>query len=1140
MRQIYKSAVITLVVLLLCVYAVTPLEEKLRLGKDLRGGVSLVYSVQLDDTDDPKQVLAKTIDVLKRRVDPNGLMEIAMVAQGRDRIEITMPLPGDDVKALKKLFEEELAKLGKAALSESRLDQAMRLPADQRAKALEELSAGSVRRTEKLREAAAAYDDAAAKRAAYQTQADPAVKDAMVGEVASAELRYDQARQAVLDTALSADDVRRVVTSSTRERQILDSETKTMVKLPSPRELAEKGLREAHPDAAEEIDRVIAAYEAYHARRTTLDDPADLIRMLKGSGVLTFRITVKPNSHPEEQRLRDELREVGPRNVKSRDAHWYKLNDIEGWVNSKQDVDRLAADERNAAPFFQQRGYVVEGYGGEYYMLAWDVPGSRLTPADGQWAVAESKPTVDEVGKPAIEFRMSPAGGVLLGAMTSEHVGDQMAVLLDNEVYTAPNLLQGISTNGIIKGDFAQSEIDYIVRVLAGGSLQAKLSPEPISISAVGPELGADNLRMGLKAGLLSVVLVAGFMLVYYFGLGAVAVVSLAVNAVIIMGAMALSKAAFTMPGIAGIILTFGMAVDSNVLVYERMREEMQGGADLKTAVRLGFDKALSSIVDGNVTNLIVCVVLYYTGTPEIRGFAITMGVGVMATLFAALVASRLILNTIVAAGVRKLSMLPMAVPALQRFLEPHVNWMKYRRVFFSIAAVYVGLGLCLVWYQGKNMLDNEFLGGTQVTLQLKDDAATGRPTTMRRPDVQARIKAIAAQAEEGDQLRKLSFAEVIPVDPAGDGVTSDRFMIKTTADNSNAVVQAVVEAFSDVLDIKPPLLFKGSGAADARLAPVFPVEKPVLGTNIDRPEARSDVSRFLGGIAIVLDNIEPPQPLATLKTRLDGARQGVSHSDTLARDRDIVVLDGDDNSVRSAVVLVRDDGASLFDSEARWEQQVRDREWRLTLEALTQSSTPASVNNFSAAIADTFKANAITATLLSFFFIGIYIWVRFKTPRYSLAAVIALIHDVVTVVALLALCEILYETPATHDFAQSIGLLPFKIDLNTVAALLTIAGYSLNDTVVIMDRIRENRGKLPNATAQIINTSINQTFSRTIITGGTTLGSCVILYLIGGEGMRAFAFALITGLIVGTYSSVGIAAPIVWSPKHEPGAGDA
>jgi SecD/SecF fusion protein len=164
---------------------------------------------------------------------------------------------------------------------------------------------------------------------------------------------------------------------------------------------------------------------------------------------------------------------------------------------------------------------------------------------------------------------------------------------------------------------------------------------------------------------------------------------------------------------------------------------------------------------------------------------------------------------------------------------------------------------------------------------------------------------------------------------------------------------------------------------------------------------------------------------------------------------------------------------------------------------------------------------------------------VRFKTVAYSMAAVIALVHDVVVVTGLIALCGWFYDV-GMGDTVRKFGILPFKIDLNIVAALLTIAGYSLNDTVVIMDRIRENRGRLTHATSSIINASVNQTFSRTLITGGTTFVSCIILYVVGGEGMRAFAFCLATGLIFGTYSSVAIAAPVIWSPKHDQESGEA
>jgi len=286
-----------------------------------------------------------------------------------------------------------------------------------------------------------------------------------------------------------------------------------------------------------------------------------------------------------------------------------------------------------------------------------------------------------------------------------------------------------------------------------------------------------------------------------------------------------------------------------------------------------------------------------------------------------------------------------------------------------------------------------------------------------------------------------------------------------------------------------------------------------------------------------VLDRISPPVTVESLRSRLDTVRKSSDFSSTLNRARDVLMTGGTPDAVTSAVLLVRDDAVSVIEDEAAWTDAVKVKEWALVREALTKSTNLAGVQNFSAAVADTFQQQALAAALLSILFIGIYIWVRFKTASYSMAAVVALIHDVIVVTGLLALCGWFYDA-GMGDAVRKVGILPFKIDLNIVAALLTIAGYSLNDTVVIMDRIRENRGRLPNATSSIINDSINQTFSRTLITGGTTLVSCMILYSVGGEGMRAFAFCLTTGLIFGTYSSVAIAAPIIWSPKHDTEAG--
>jgi SecD/SecF fusion protein len=1144
MRNIYRRLFLILAVLFVAWYSAWPPQESLRLGKDLRGGVSLVYSVQLraTSTENAKEILDKTITALKERVDPNGLFEITMVAQGNDRIEITMPLPTEEVKALKARYDAELRALAEASLTRARLEQTLRLEGAQRAQAIERLANRNEARLSLLTSAAGAADVATSLREAYEGLEDSAAKDEMAIEVASAEIAYEEAISRVMATALSADDVRRVLDLPTRPRVFQGRDGKP-VSLSSPREAAEKRLREAHPDSLAEIDRVFAAHAEYTSKRTSLDDPEELKRMLRGSGVLTFRISVDPGQHRDEQELRRKFRELGPRNAGAPDARWYRINRVDGFIHSQEDAIQLEQDDSFAAPYFQRNGYVVEARGGQFYMLNWDTPSTRLTLADHRdnpWSVSSARESRDEIGKPAIAFQMDAVGARYLGQLTRNHVGNRMAVLLDDEVYTAPNLRSTISSNGQITGDFSREEISYIVRVLSGGSLQAALSPDPISESTVAPQLGADNLRMGLMSGVYSVIIVAVFMVIYYFSCGFIAVFSLITTAAVVVGAMAMSKAAFTMPGIAGIILTFGMAVDSNVLIYERLREELLRGADMKTAVRQGFNKALSSIVDGNITNLIVCVVLYYTGTPEIRGFAITMGVGVVATLFSALVVSRFIFDVAVLAGWRRTSMLPMAVPALQRFLTPNINWLKLRYVFFGISAAYISLGLGTIFYQGTRMLDSAFLGGTKVTVQFKTDAATGEAVTQTRQQIQDRVKAIAAAGDAGVALRPLRNAEVIAINPQRDGVTSDRFEIKVGPNDAgvsvdpDAIPQAILAELADLMEVRPPLEFVGSDA-DGATGPLFALERAALGENVDPISSRRDpIGEFVGGVAILLENITPPTSLATLESRLQGVRESAEFSSTLPRSRRIIITDGDESAVRTAVILVRDDEVSVLDDEALWASDVRDREWDLVQTALTRSSSLAGVQNFSPAIAGTFRADAITATLLSFFFIGIYIWVRFRTLRYSVAAVVALVHDVIAVIGLIAVCEILYEHPATEGLARSLGLLPFKIDLNAVAALLTIAGYSLNDTVVIMDRIRENKGKLPFASAEIINTSINQTFSRTVITGVTTLGSCIILYVFGGEGMRSFAFALGAGLIVGTFSSVAVAAPIVWDRRKE------
>lgn len=1132
MRPILRTAIITLVFLGVAIWAIIPPKEKLRLGKDLRGGASLVYSVQIKSGEDAKAVLAETIDVLRKRVDPDGLMEISMVPQGRDRIEITMPLPNDEVKALKKAFEDELARIGRGAVKGERLDQLLRSPADQRDAEIQKLAGGDAKRVDLLRAASTAWDAALARRAELDA-ARAAGKagdelDALVDAAATAEKSADDASAAVLRAAVSPEEVRRALLLSGRERTLRDQQTGTVVSLGSARDRALKKIREAHPEISDDLDKVIASYDIYTKQRRSLDDPQDLIRMLRGAGVLSFRITIQPGWSPaEEMRLRQELIDRGPRNIRSSEARWYKINDISTWYNSTDEMKML---DQDSAGFFRGRGYVGAEHNGEYYLLCWDTRKTRLTTAEGAWKVSRAYESRDELGRPCIAFEMDPRGGVLLGELTKDHVKQPMAVLLDDQIYTAPTLQSAISKSGQITGDFDQRERQYVIRTLAAGSLQAKLSPEPVSVSVLGPDMGLDNLKLGLKAGLYSFVVCAGFLIVYYFTCGGIALMGLLVNCLLLLGAMALNRAAFTLPGIAGVILTFAMAVDSNVLVFERMREEIIGrGADLRTAVRLGYSKALSAIIDGNLTNLIVCLVLGFVGTPEIKGFAITMGIGVLTTLFSQLTFTRLIFDVMIEKfGWRQTTMLPLAVPAVQRAFTLNVDWMKFRGVFYVIFAGLIGLSATMVVTRGVKMLDTEFVGGTAVTLRTGADEA-GKPKALKRQDVADRL---SKAADKHPDLLALRNADVQVVNPEADGVTSHTFTIKTSLTDSKAISGALSEVFADVVDARPRLRFTGSGAITPREAPAYPVLSPVLGQSIDRPGIRTPVQDFIGGLAIVIENIDPPVAIGALRDRLDQTRAEPEFASTLGRTHELQVIDGTEEQVKSAVLLVRDENINYFSGEGIWASDLRDAEWSVLVQAAAESTTFLNVQTIGPAVADQFTAQAIVAIALSTLLVVIYVWVRFNSVRYSIASIVPTLIDCFAAVGLIALAEIIYD--ASPGLAQSLGLLPFKIDLTVIAAILTILGYSINDKIVVLDRIRENRGKLPFASRKTINDSINQTMSRTIMTGSTTILSTFILYLVGGEAVRSFAYSLGLGVIIGTISSIALGAPLVWAKKYD------
>ncbi len=656
------------------------------------------------------------------------------------------------------------------------------------------------------------------------------------------------------------------------------------------------------------------------------------------------------------------------------------------------------------------------------------------------------------------------------------------------------------------------------------------------------------------------------------------AVLALIANGIIIFGVMIGIDGTFTLPGLAGIVLTIGMAVDANVLIYERIREEIYSGEyDLRGAVRQGYRKALSTILDANITNLIVCLVLFKTATTEVKGFALTLTIGICATLFTALFVTRQIFYLYTDfIKVDRLPMLATVFPAIHRALEPNINWVGLRKAFWSVSIIaVVGSGL-LVYSRGVDMLDTEFRGGvslTMLTTTVDDDGdgipdiEPGDPTNSKvihkwlrhtgSPEaVEDRIRALgeAANPESATSdeerarltiLRELKNASVLTVgdttEDADGNQLSIRFQVKVASPKgledddtiSKVVMNAIVEEFGDDLAVTPPLEFDGAGDDDPT-SYVQRIDQPELGQNIGWPDATQRVPDYIGGVAIMLRNVEPPVSAIDVKERIRKMRSQPDFARLGARDTEVYGLTpADPNDPRSGfsdlVVLVYDPYRSYVQATTeteieKWREDVMEAEWMLVSRALQQPASLEQVSSYSSAVAQTLSAQAIVAVVLTLLGILVYIWVRFGSLRYSIAAIVALMHDVMIALGLLALSTIVGGTA----IGTALLIEPFRIDLGVVAALLTIIGYSLNDTIVILDRVRENRGKLPLPTAPIVNRSINQTISRTLLTSFTTLMAVAIMYAEGGGGIRPFTFCLLAGIIVGSYSSVAIAAPLV------------
>ncbi len=1134
-----KRAVIdTLVIAGTCalmVLAILPPEQKIKLGRDLRGGVSLIYSVNTPPGANKAEILSQTIKVLKNRVNPQGVLDLTMTPQGEDRIEIVMPLPSQEVRELQKKYRESVdALLKKAHLTPRELDTALA------AGTAAELAAGDAARRvslEQLQKAWAASKEAkAAFDAAQAANKAPAELDPLAAKSAECDIALEKARAAVRTGALTASRFARIVALPTKPgKQGAEPE----------RDVELKAVKAEFPSCAAEIDAAVATYDAYSVMRTALDDPEDLKRLLKGAGVLDFRIaaTTQNSAGVNVEEMRKQLSEGGPMAAESPMARWFRINELTEWYDTPQELEALQA---NPAGYFAQRRQLVAGTGPDkqVYLLLWTTADRSLVHESGgkEWSVKSVGRSVDQLGRPAVSFQLDDAGGNAMGRLTGGNIGQPMAIVLDNQVYTAPNLQSKISDSGQITGNFDDKQIDYLVRVLASGSLGARLSPEPVSVNVLGPAMGKDNLQRGLDSVLISVPVTFAVMILYYFLPGLIADISLLVNALMIFFAMSLVDASFTLPGLAGIALNLGIAVDSNVLIYERLREELTDAKQgLVDAIETAMSRARTAIIDGNVTHLIVVVVLYWVAGTEVKGFALVMGIGVFSTLAAGLIVTQVLLRLYAhGTGARSIAMLPIVVPAISRALRPSIDWLRYRHVFWAASLVFGVICVAATLTRGTDVFETEFRGGTTMTMSTRpakagEGASDGR-LMLARPIVEERLRAIGNANASDPILSEFRNATALTVGESNANAESTAFQIKVpnpanVTDESQVagkMVAAVVEAFKDDMDIRRPVRFAGLGEATGA-GRALRIDRPNLGEVLGRSGLDVPCDEAIGGVAIVVKSIDPPLAPADAAERIRRLRSQPDYSEIAGRTVDVVGLDAAGNGTFSAIAVVVSDpdlaGRKLAD--AAWEKNFADAEWKLVSGALSQQATLEQVSSISGAVARDLASQAAMAVIISFIGMLVYIWVRFGSLLYSVATVVGVVFNVAVCLGLLAMSRWLGETSLGH----ALRIQDFRIDLNVVSGLLIVIGYSINDTIVILDRIRENRGKLPHATRKIVNDSINQTFSRTLLTGGCTALTPVVLYLVGGPSMEPFAYTFLVGLIAGTFSSIGIAATLVYVP---------
>ncbi len=682
--------------------------------------------------------------------------------------------------------------------------------------------------------------------------------------------------------------------------------------------------------------------------------------------------------------------------------------------------------------------------------------------------IESAQQTLDDRQAPAVGIDMKPSRSAQFGDWTEEHKGQALAIVLDGRVAEPPATIQSrLDRAFYIKSGsavgFRSEEITEYLTIIRSGSLQLK--PRLLFQNSVGPSLGESSIETGTKAGLYGALVVVLFTLLYYRFNGLIAVLCLLVNMTMLGGLLLALGATITLPGMAGLVLTIGMAIDANILVFERLREESDKAKSIGQAVKLGFQKATSTILDANITTFVTAFILYKLGTGPVRGFSVVLMLGILTSVFSVLVFGRTLYMLL-----SEKDMLPSV--AMGRLVKKGTNigFMAKARLFTKLSVVAVIVSLAGFTMSGSDTYGLDFLGGYKAQVRLGQSAS------------QAQINDAVGPVFPG--------AQVVTV--LNDGATaesSNQFVIKIKGDPGDEEA-AAAQNDSDTLQDQFEVPLKA--ALGAYLLPDF-----VTGLSLvpDEPTASTGLTATLNFEGSVV-----PDAVASELGFMSGlqVKAGGERSVNIAGTLPGTGLDPKRVVQRLNVAL---DGAVEAGSIPSPSQPF--------LESTTIGSR----------VGTELRDSAIRAIILSFIAIVIYIRVRFKEYRYGIAAIVALAHDVSITLGLVAL---------VHHF----GAVDIEIDLPMIAAFLTIVGYSLNDTIVLFDRVRENLPRIDRPIEEVLDISINQTLSRTLLTSITTLLVLIVIFYFSKIGeqhvLEGFSFAMIVGVLVGTYSSIFVASPVV------------